>query len=1172
MTQLSNTTSSCEAQWKMWLLQVFVLIYLTTVCAAQDESVSPTPSVETDETFMPATAYDPPVPNLYLTSGSSDVFTSEKVILSCSVSGSSDWTFTWQKDEQPLNQNADFSFPGDGSVLTITVNKKDLTGKYACKGHDQRHGVDTKTSQLVEVKVAELPTLTLKRDTPWADVFEGEAVSFSCEPPSSHWNIIWHKDQKPMNEKGSFINKTVTKSDEGKYTCQAQFKLRSVISGFSNTESLNVNPNNPKVSLIRNLDYDKLYPEESIEFTCNVNVISEWKYEWYHNGMKIEGSSNKNYNIASVTHASKGEYRCKVKRGEGPVYISNGISLQVADPPTPTLKLETPWSDVFKTEVLKFSCEVPSTEWTLTWYREQHKLEEGPYLEITSVSDDDGGNYTCKAQLTSRGVWSGPSNSVVINVYDPPTPTLKLETPWSDVFKTEVLKFSCEVPSTEWTLTWYREQHKLEEGPYLEITSVSDDDGGNYTCKAQLTSRGVWSGPSNSVVINVYDKPMPVLTKSPSFPMMYPGESINFTCTAAVFSGWEYEWYHNGNKALFPSSSTNSIGNLSHDNSGEYRCMAKRGSLRTDQSGSVSLQVSNPPKPILKLLSPWQNVFENEILKFSCNVSSSEWIFTWYRGQAKLQNDSRLIQNEKGSMLNISAVRSSDQGQYTCKAHLKQRRVISESSYISVSVYDRIPTPTLNIKPLFNPMYIGETVKLNCIVNVSSDWSYEWYKDGTPDPHKTGKEISIKVNLSDKGGYSCKAKRGEKTLTGRSNTVQLDVQEIPVPLLKPKTQWLDVFPSEGVELSCSMPGSSGWTFTWYKNPADDAKDTTTMSNEGESLSITNAKAMHRGKYTCSGKLKERFVSSKNSSEVTLYVYDEKPTVTLQQNPEDNLMHTSDYISFTCHVNVSYGWKYVWYKDKNPIDTSGIVHNISSAKTSQSGSYQCQVKRGAKTTFWSEKSQAVKLTIAERPKAGITLLTGWSEVFSTDSLVLQCDVDESNNWNYTWFKEDKELYSSLKYTVTPQDDPEQSLYTCQGFSDKRPLYSKPSDSYRTKNLLLKRRILLSISGCLFFGIIAVFIGCIALRIFRKPVAVGDKQQEPNLFLTMAQLKDRNDAPCPLVEYITDADLNPPDKEGEENGTSCNETTPLPISSPEEQVVTTNGKDTTENGGGMVSFLH
>lgn len=35
------------------------------------------------------------------------------------------------------------------------------------------------------------------------------------------------------------------------------------------------------------------------------------------------------------------------------------------------------------------------------------------------------------------------------------------------------------------------------------------------------------------------------------------------------------------------------------------------------------------------------------------------------------------------------------------------------------------------------------------------------------------------------------------------------------------------------------------------------------------------------------------------------------------------------------------------------------------------------------------------------------------------------------------------------------------------------------------LVLKRRVLLSISGCIFFGIIAVFIGCIVMRVLRKP---------------------------------------------------------------------------------------
>lgn len=42
-------------------------------------------------------------------------------------------------------------------------------------------------------------------------------------------------------------------------------------------------------------------------------------------------------------------------------------------------------------------------------------------------------------------------------------------------------------------------------------------------------------------------------------------------------------------------------------------------------------------------------------------------------------------------------------------------------------------------------------------------------------------------------------------------------------------------------------------------------------------------------------------------------------------------------------------------------------------------------------------------LTERPKASIVLLTGWSDVFSTDSLILLCEVKEStHNWtSYTW---------------------------------------------------------------------------------------------------------------------------------------------------------------------------
>ncbi|XP_005755953.1 uncharacterized protein LOC102194249 [Pundamilia nyererei] len=201
------------------------------------------------------------------------------------------------------------------------------------------------------------------------------------------------------------------------------------------------------------------------------------------------------------------------------------------------------------------------------------------------------------------------------------------------------------------------------------------------------------------------------------------------------------------------------------------------------------------------------------------------------------------------------------------------------------------------------------------------------------------------------------------------------------------------------------------------------------------------------------------------------------------------MHSEDSVSFNCHVNVSSGWTY-WFvlPDGSELDLSVSKHNITSVATKDSGSYKCKVSRGTERVFDSSYSNKIKLSVEERPKASIVLLTGWSDVFSTDSLSLKCEVKEStHNWmHYTWFKEGERIDSfNVTHTVTPSNDPDQSTYTCCAHADERPLYSKSSDSFKTKNLLLKRRVLLSISGCIVFGIAAVLIGCVALRVFRKP---------------------------------------------------------------------------------------
>ncbi|KAG7256245.1 hypothetical protein CRUP_017142 [Coryphaenoides rupestris] len=213
-----------------------------------------------------------------------------------------------------------------------------------------------------------------------------------------------------------------------------------------------------------------------------------------------------------------------------------------------------------------------------------------------------------------------------------------------------------------------------------------------------------------------------------------------------------------------------------------------------------------------------------------------------------------------------------------------------------------------------------------------------------------------------------------------------------------------------------------------------------------------------------------------------------------------------------------------------------------------------------------------MIITARPWATLSLLTGWSEAFSTDRLDLKCEVKGGQGpWNYTWTRGGQELLTyHEKHIVTPDEDPDQSQYVCRGIRTSRPFYSTPSEPFKTTNLLLKRRMLLSISGCLFFGIIAVFLGCIVMRIKRKPVNIEDREEEPNLFFTMAELKACNVAPCPLADYVTDEALAALTKDGEA-GDTPGESTPLPIRFPECEAETSESLHP-EDHNGLTSFKY
>lgn len=98
--------------------------------------------------------------------------------------------------------------------------------------------------------------------------------------------------------------------------------------------------------------------------------------------------------------------------------------------------------------------------------------------------------------------------------------------------------------------------------------------------------------------------------------------------------------------------------------------------------------------------------------------------------------------------------------------------------------------------------------------------------------------------------------------------------DIPVPSLNLRTQWVDLFPTESVTLNCGMVSSSDWTYKWFRDDQEIHQEDRAVSfgTDGATLTISSASALHHGRYSCSGQLKDRSVYSNRTSGLTLDVY------------------------------------------------------------------------------------------------------------------------------------------------------------------------------------------------------------------------------------------------------------------------------------------------------------
>uniref|UniRef100_A0A671WP27 B-cell receptor CD22 n=1 Tax=Sparus aurata TaxID=8175 RepID=A0A671WP27_SPAAU len=242
-------------------------------------------------------------------------------------------------------------------------------------------------------------------ESPSAEIVEGSSVTLTCSSDANPAaNYTWYKkngdaDLYPLSKEPQLVFSSIQSSDSGEYYCTAENKLWGKMSKYI---YINVTyaPRLPSVSVSPSAE---IVEGSSVTLTCSSDANPAAKYTWYKkNGDPDLQPLSKEPQLvfSSIQSSDSGEYYCTAENELGR-RTSKYIYVNVTYAPKLPSVSVSPSAEIVEGSSVTLTCSSdanPAAKYT--WYKEEQKLlqsPEGSYY-LTSISSEDGGNYSCKAQ------------------------------------------------------------------------------------------------------------------------------------------------------------------------------------------------------------------------------------------------------------------------------------------------------------------------------------------------------------------------------------------------------------------------------------------------------------------------------------------------------------------------------------------------------------------------------------------------------------------------------------------------------------------------------------------------------------------------------------------------------------------------------------------------------
>ncbi|XP_071371553.1 Fc receptor-like protein 5 [Centroberyx affinis] len=279
---------------------------------------------------------------------------------------------------------------------------------------------------------------------------------------------------------------------------------------------------------------------------------------------------------------------------------------------------------------------------------------------------------------------------------------------------------------------------------------------------------------------------------------------------------------------------------------------------------------------------------------------------------------------------------------------------------------------------------------------------------------ETTDEITISpVSKTDEGSYKCKfgeqggVESKERELRVEANTpkatVRTDSSTIPV--------------GGRVTLTCSVEGSSGWKYYWYRQTTD--PEALIMKDGAPDLN-RDIRVSEGGLYRCRGGRGHPIFFTHVSDAITITkLVANRAVVTLEPNwPQ---IYSGETITLRCEIQGGGDteWEYEWRTTNSYKPPKQNEYRISGLYISHSGEYQCKGRQRSGQQSSTEWSSAFKLTVkSSLPRSVLTVSPVWLSPGA--SVTLSCEVEGSSaGWRFYWYKAVPKLSdNSYTYELLP----------------------------------------------------------------------------------------------------------------------------------------------------------